>query len=82
MTTSVNFQGISRVSLVPSLHDSAVSSTHVLCILEVFRDRAVMAAVNSTHQVPDPGTTKKSNEKDKFRCKDTVISEGTQREVL
>lgn len=54
----MNFQGMRRVSLVPSLHDSTANSTHVRHILEVFHDRAVTAAVNSAHTVPDPSTTK------------------------
>ena len=78
----MNYQGTSKVSLVPSLHGPAVNSTHAFCTLEVFCDPAVVAAVNSAHSVPALGTIKMSKEQGKFRCKGTVTFEGTQRLVV
>lgn len=78
----INYQGMSKVSLVPSLHGSAVNSTHTFCTLEVFCDTAVVAAVNPAHSVPALRTIKMSKEQENFGGKGTVTFEGTQRLVV
>lgn len=77
----MNHQHMSKVSLVPLLHGSAVSSAHAFCTLQVFCSTTVVTAVNSAHSVPALGIIKMSKEQEKFRCKGTITFEGTQRLV-